>query len=82
MSLNKYIKLFPKNIIVIIFSLSGDNEIGGQKVGWKFFLLLLYFLYLGRTRQWGQWLDGSFFIIITFSFSFLGERDSGDKGVL
>ena len=47
---NGPLKLFPKNIIVIIFSFSGDNEIGGQKVRWKFFFLLLYFLYLGRTR--------------------------------
>ena len=42
--------------IIIIFALSWENEIGGQKIGGqkarcKFFLLLLYFLYFGRTRQ-------------------------------
>ena len=40
-------------IIIIVFSFSWENEIVEKKAGWKFLLLLLFFLYLGRTNTKG-----------------------------
>ena len=61
-------------IIIIIFSLSWENEIGGQKARWKFFIIIIIFSFsfLGERDSGDKgWVEVFFFYY--FFFFFLGR---------